>query len=274
MPVPAPLWLNSLSGLDRCVPMSTLATGEQLQLQVCEPGPSQVSIYAANLRPSAATSALSPHPVPLFLPPADLALFAPEPLSCLSLAGIKQLNAWADYFRDSLPSVPKDNCHWVWGLWTKPLDPTTVRILAQSIESLREPDWGGGTSSFEIQKACRYRVKDIATELALWWQVAVLIWIFSTLSPHILTLVDNTAICSHVNLLDKKRMEWFGLLCRLEWQLHSASLQTEGNGSLRSIRFQRMVLTGYESQNNPSIHNPPVDVSVFSSIFNPGNVVQ
>lgn len=70
-------------------------------------GSSQVSIYAANLRPSAATSALSPHPVPLFLPPADLAPFAPEPLSCLSLAGIKQLNAWADYFRDSLPPSPE-----------------------------------------------------------------------------------------------------------------------------------------------------------------------
>lgn len=45
-PVPAPLWLNSLSGLVLCVLLSTLGTGEQLQ--VCEPGSSQVSIYATN----------------------------------------------------------------------------------------------------------------------------------------------------------------------------------------------------------------------------------
>lgn len=89
-----------------------------------------------------------------------------------------------------------------------------MRILAQSIDALREPDWGGGASSFEIQKVCRYSVKDIATEMALWWQVAVFIWMFSTLSPHILTLVDNTAICSHVNLLDKK--EWNDLDCCID----------------------------------------------------------
>lgn len=34
----------------------------------------------------------------------------------LGLAGIKQINAWADYFRDSLPPVPTDNCHRLWGL--------------------------------------------------------------------------------------------------------------------------------------------------------------
>lgn len=39
-----------------------------------------------------------------------------QSLSGWGLAGIKQLNAWADYFRDSLPPVPTDNCHWVWGL--------------------------------------------------------------------------------------------------------------------------------------------------------------
>lgn len=79
-PVPAPLRLNSLSGLDLCVPMSTLATGEQLQLKVCEPGSSQVSIYAAN--PCAHSS--DPQPLRLrcphtlchffFLPPTSLCL--------------------------------------------------------------------------------------------------------------------------------------------------------------------------------------------------------
>lgn len=147
-----PFWTWSVrpdehTGHRRAASASGLWAGFQSGLHLCS------KPVRALLRPSAATSALSPHPVPLFLPPADLALFAPEPLSCLSLAGIKQLNAWADYFRDSLPPVPKDNCHWVWGLWTKPLDPTTVRILAQSIDALREPDWGGGTSSFKIQRS-------------------------------------------------------------------------------------------------------------------------
>lgn len=145
-----PFWTWSVrpdehTGHRRAASASGLWAGFQSGLHLCS------KPVRALLRPSAATSALSPHPVPLFLPPADLALVAPEPMSCLSLAGIKQLNAWADYFRDSLPPVPKDNCHWVWGLPTKPLDPTTVRILAQSIDALR--DWGGGTSSSEIQRS-------------------------------------------------------------------------------------------------------------------------
>lgn len=108
----------------------------------------------ALLRPSADASALSPHPVPLFLLPVDLSLFAPgaEPLSCLSLAGIKQLNAWADYFRDSLPPVPKDNCHWVWGLnWAN--HSTAVRILEQAIDAIRDSARGVGKSSFKIQNS-------------------------------------------------------------------------------------------------------------------------
>lgn len=230
-PVPAPLSLNSLSGLDLCVPMSTLATGEQLQLQVCEPGSSQVSIYAAN--PCAHSSdpqplsALSPHPVPLFLPPADLALFAPEPLSCLSLAGIKQLNAWADYFRDSLPPVPKDNCHWVWGLWTKPLDPTTVRILAQSIDALREPDWGGGTSSFEIQRSVGDVYKMIMSKISqLNWPSGGRLQSLFGYFPHYLPIFQpllTILLFAHMSTYLTKRMEWFRLLYRPKWQLHSGS---------------------------------------------------
>lgn len=103
-----PLWKCSVrsdehTGHPTAATASGLCAGFQSQLHLC-----------ALLRPSADSSALSSHP--FFLSPADLSLFAPEPLSCLSLAGIKQLNAWADYFRDSLPPVPKDNCHWVWGL--------------------------------------------------------------------------------------------------------------------------------------------------------------
>lgn len=46
-PVPAPLRINSLTALVLCVLLNTLDTRQQLQLQVCEPGSSQVSIHAA-----------------------------------------------------------------------------------------------------------------------------------------------------------------------------------------------------------------------------------
>lgn len=116
-PVPAPLWLGSLSGRVLCVLLNTLDTGQQLQPQVCEPGSTQVSIYARTPPTLSRCVCAALRTLCHFcLPPADLSLFAPEPLSCLSLAGIKQLNAGPDYFRDSLPPVPKDNCHWVWGL--------------------------------------------------------------------------------------------------------------------------------------------------------------
>lgn len=78
-PVPAPLWLNSLSGLGLSVPMSTLATG--VQLQVCEPGSSQVSIYAAN--PCAHSS--DPQPLRLRCPHTLCHFFFLPPTSLCSL---------------------------------------------------------------------------------------------------------------------------------------------------------------------------------------------
>lgn len=209
-----PFWTWSVrpdehAGHRRAASASGLWAGFESGLHLCS------KPVRALLRPSATTSALSPHPVPLFLPPADLALFAPEPLSCLSLAGIKQLNAWADYFRDSLPPVPKDNCHWESGLWTKPLDPTTVRILAQSIDALREPDWGGGTSSFEIQRSVGIVYK--------WSRQRYHNWTGPLVAGCSLYLDIFHIISPYSNPCWQKRMEWFGLLYRPEWRLHSGS---------------------------------------------------
>lgn len=116
-----------------------LLPGLNVQFQDCESRTTQVSMGAATRARTPpnltrliklASSSFVTFSFSLSLMPTSLWLVT-EPQQSLpgwGLAGIKQLNLWADYFRDSLPPVPIDYCHRVWGLSWPKRRPTTVRI--------------------------------------------------------------------------------------------------------------------------------------------------
>lgn len=104
-----------------CLLSPSLSTKPQVQLQDRPSGCHQVSMNATNRAPrwflihKLSAGKTSPRLVLLFLSPSliltSLWLVAElqQSMSGWGLAGIKQLNAWADYFRDSLPPVPTNN---------------------------------------------------------------------------------------------------------------------------------------------------------------------